>query len=209
MVNAMAVDAVVYWCATTRTLESESVGCDSAVAPIASLRELRERIDAERPGCIVLDASQCAICGESAKASPIVAELRGRFAALPLICLGVGSVAEAVMLMRSGAADCFGDSAKAWEIAAALQRAIDRSRADLAARAERGQAAGASPLGMLSPREREVLALVTEGWETKEIARRLEVTAKTVEFHRSHLLRKVGARNVAQLVRMAVEAGRQ
>jgi DNA-binding NarL/FixJ family response regulator len=59
----------------------------------------------------------------------------------------------------------------------------------------------------LSPREREVLQLVAEGWATKEIASRLGVSAKTVETHRRQIMDKLGVRSVAELTKRAVRMG--
>ncbi|HTO89863.1 MAG TPA: response regulator transcription factor [Candidatus Sulfotelmatobacter sp.] len=65
----------------------------------------------------------------------------------------------------------------------------------------------ASPLAELTEREREVLKCVAEGLSTKETAARFEISARTVETHRANLMRKLGARSVAQLVRIAIRAG--
>lgn len=59
----------------------------------------------------------------------------------------------------------------------------------------------------LSSREREVLQLIAEGRSTKEIAYRLDVSVKTAESHRTNLMRKIGARSVADVVRYAVRTG--
>ncbi len=63
------------------------------------------------------------------------------------------------------------------------------------------------PYGDLTAREREVFHLVVEGLTTKEIARRLEISVKTAENHRSHVMAKLGARNSAEIVRYAVRKG--
>jgi len=63
------------------------------------------------------------------------------------------------------------------------------------------------PYRGLTPREREVFHLIVEGLTTKEIARRLEITAKTAENHRTRLMEKLEARNVAELIRYAVRHG--
>ncbi len=60
------------------------------------------------------------------------------------------------------------------------------------------------PYGALSIREREVFHLVVDGMTTKEIARKLEISTKTAENHRSRILEKLGVRNTAELVRYAV-----
>lgn len=66
------------------------------------------------------------------------------------------------------------------------------------------------PLGLadrLTPRQREILQLVAEGHSTKEIAHKLGISVKTVEMHRSQLLRALGVRDVTGLVRFAIRAG--
>jgi DNA-binding NarL/FixJ family response regulator len=60
---------------------------------------------------------------------------------------------------------------------------------------------------VLSPREREVLQLVAEGWATKEIAARLHVSVKTIETHRGQIMDKLGVRSVAELTKQAIQMG--
>lgn len=63
------------------------------------------------------------------------------------------------------------------------------------------------PYGRLTTREREVFHLIAEGLTTKEIARKLDISAKTAENHRARVLDKVGVRNTAELVRYALRKG--
>ena len=63
------------------------------------------------------------------------------------------------------------------------------------------------PLGPLTPREREVLQLITEGKTTKEIASLLEISVKTAEAHRTKIMTKIGTHGVAGLVRYAIRRG--
>lgn len=63
------------------------------------------------------------------------------------------------------------------------------------------------PYGRLTPREREVFHLVIEGLSTKEVARRLDISTKTAENHRSRVLAKLEARNTADVIRYAVRRG--
>jgi two-component system response regulator NreC len=64
-----------------------------------------------------------------------------------------------------------------------------------------------SDVERLSPREREVLQLIAEGYTGREIAEKLFISPKTVEGHRTHLLEKLGARNRADLIRVAIVEG--
>jgi two-component system response regulator FixJ len=57
---------------------------------------------------------------------------------------------------------------------------------------------------MLTPRERIVLAQIVRGASSKEAARGLDVSPRTIEFHRANIMQKLGARNVADLVRIVV-----
>jgi DNA-binding NarL/FixJ family response regulator len=64
------------------------------------------------------------------------------------------------------------------------------------------------PSATLTPRQAEILQLVAEGWGNKEIADVLAISVKTVEFHRGRIMGKLGAHNVADLVRYAVQSGK-
>lgn len=59
----------------------------------------------------------------------------------------------------------------------------------------------------ITKREREIVRLVADGLKNREIAENLEISVKTVETHRANIMNKLGFRNVAQLVRYAVQAG--
>jgi FixJ family two-component response regulator len=60
---------------------------------------------------------------------------------------------------------------------------------------------------LLTPREREIMAFVASGLMSKQIAAKFELSEITVKVHRSHLMKKMGARSVADLVRMAEALG--
>ena len=59
-------------------------------------------------------------------------------------------------------------------------------------------------LRSLTPRERQIMALVAEGHSSKFISRQLSISPRTVEMHRAHAMRKVGAKNLVALVRISV-----
>ena len=71
----------------------------------------------------------------------------------------------------------------------------------------RGEGAPRGPLELLTRRQREVLQLVAEGHSTKEIAHRLELSAKTVDTHRAQLMERLGVHGVPALVRYALRVG--
>lgn len=64
-----------------------------------------------------------------------------------------------------------------------------------------------SPLDQLTPRQREILQLIAEGTSTKEIAKKLHLSIKTVETHRAQLMGRLGVHEIASLVRVAVRLG--
>lgn len=64
-----------------------------------------------------------------------------------------------------------------------------------------------SPLARLSTREREVLKLIADGYETNEIAKRLQMADKTVATHREHIMEKLGIQNIAGLTKIAIREG--
>jgi DNA-binding NarL/FixJ family response regulator len=71
-----------------------------------------------------------------------------------------------------------------------------------------GQAAGrARPAGSMTPRQREILQLLADGYAVKEIARRLDISPRTVEFHKRQMMESVGVHSTAQLINWAVKEG--
>ena len=78
---------------------------------------------------------------------------------------------------------------------------------DLIGELRRADSREATPLEMLTPRQREILQLVTEGHSTKDIARRLDLSVKTVEAHRSILMQRLDIHDLPGLVRFAIRHG--
>jgi DNA-binding NarL/FixJ family response regulator len=105
-------------------------------------------------------------------------------------------------------------SARTTEILAAI-RAVIRGGSyfsptvarEIVAQIRNPRPPGEKPFSILSGREREVLHLIAEGLAAKEIAQQLEISTKTVEAHRTSLMRKLGVRKATELVRYAVRHG--
>jgi DNA-binding NarL/FixJ family response regulator len=70
-----------------------------------------------------------------------------------------------------------------------------------------GKPSGASPFELLTPRQREILQLIAEGYTTKDIARKLGLSMNTVEVHRANLMDRLDIHDIAGLVRYAISSG--
>ena len=150
--------------------------------------------------CVVLDARMPGLGGLEVQAR--MTELG--MTAPVIFITGHGDVPMAVEAMRGGAVDFLQKPFDNQVLLARVKQAIARGR-DLRLEAEQRSLAEAR-LAALSPREREVLALLVEGRMNKIIAAELGISAKTVEDHRASIMRKTQVRSVAELVRLAADA---
>ena len=158
---------------------------------------------ADRPGrnaCLLVDAAMPGLDG---------LELLERLAtdghALPVIVItGNGDVAMAVRAMKAGALDFIEKPVRAPELLASIARALDHAR-DAGAEAARHDGAAARVAG-LTPRQRDVMAMVLAGHPSKNIAADLGISQRTVENHRASIMRKTGARSLPALARLALAA---
>jgi len=176
-------------------LESVDLPCQT----FGSAMEFLESHDAEQHSCLVADIRMPGMSGLD-----LQAELNRRASTIPILFItGHGDVPMAVDAMKSGALDFiqkpFRDQDLLDRIHQALER-DDRSREDNRETAElRGRAA------RLTARETEVMHRVVKGQANKVIALDLGVSQRTVEIHRARVMQKMGARSLADLVRMAAK----
>lgn len=151
----------------------------------------------DQPGCLVLDVRMPGMSGLALRD-----ELERREVLLPIIFItGHGDVPMAVDAMKHGAVDFiqkpFEDEVLLERISQALkQNAADRYEAQTLHSVEARYA-------KLTPREREVMAMVVSGNANKVIAQDLGVSQRTVEIHRARVMEKMRARSIAQLVKQA------
>lgn len=157
--------------------------------------------DDTAPGCIVLDLALPGLNGFELQQA-----LQAQGSSLPIIFLtGRGDIAASVRAMKLGAADFLTKPVDADELIAAVDAALERNREQRADRAEKHLVA--SRLAALTAREREVFELIAKGRLNKQIAAECGTVEKTIKFHRANLMRKLGVRTVADLVRLAEYAG--
>jgi FixJ family two-component response regulator len=175
----------------------KSVGL-SATA-VASAQQFLSNYDPAQPGCLVLDVRMPGMSGLE-----LQEQLNLRGAIIPVIFItGHGDIPMAVDAMQQGAFDFLQKPFRDQDLIDRVQRALEkdhRGRAELSERSrfrERRES--------LTPREREVLTLVTSGKPNKIMAADLGVSQRTVEIHRARVMEKMGASSLAQLVRMVMD----
>jgi len=125
---------------------------------------------------------------------------------IPIIFMtGHGDIPMSVKAMKAGAVDFLSKPFRDQDMLDAVERAIENDRK------RRGDAKAISDVrarfAILSPREREVLALVVAGLMNKQIAAEIGIAEITVKIHRRHAMKKMGAKSLADLVRMAETLG--
>jgi FixJ family two-component response regulator len=172
-----------------------------AVWPFNSALEFLAQLDPETPGCALLDLQMPEMNGLDLQAA--LARTRK---AMPVIFLsGHGDVPSAVRAMREGAEDFLEKSAPKEKLLEAVRRAIARDAQERATRARTREVQ--ARFERLSDREREVLDHVLRGALNKQIAGDLGICERTVKLHRTSITTKLGVQSVAELARLAQEAG--
>jgi two-component system response regulator FixJ len=166
---------------------------------LASAREFLDKYDPAQPGCLVLDVRMPEMSGLE-----LQEQLNLKGAVLPVIFItGHGDVPMAVEAMQAGACDFLQKPFRDQDLIDRIQRALDKDRTNRAALNERTLIR--ERLQSLTPREREVLAMVTSGKANKIMAADLGVSQRTIEIHRARVMEKMSAASLAQLVRMVMD----
>jgi FixJ family two-component response regulator len=180
---------------------------DSLIALLRSVRQPADWFDsteaflrcelADGPACLVVDVRLPGRSGLDLQRELVKSGRR-----LPVVFItGHGDIPMSVTAMKAGAIEFLTKPFRDQDLLDAIQRglAADRER-----RAELALMAGLQDrFDSLSPREREVMALVTAGLLNKQIAAEMEVSEVTVKVHRGHVMRKMQARSLPELVRYA------
>ncbi len=176
-----------------------SVGLDSRL--FASASEFLQHKLPEAPCCIVLDIRLPGVGGLDFQAQLTKANIH-----VPIVMItGHGDIPMSVRAMKAGAVDFLTKPFRHQDMLDAVAQAIerDRKRRDN----EKSLAKLRGRFESLTARERETMTLVTAGLMNKQVAAELGLSEITVKIHRGHLMRKMGVRSLADLVRAAETLG--
>lgn len=172
-------------------------------------RQALKLIQELTPDVVLLDLQMPGLSGFE-----VLQETTRKFPNVKIVVLSVYDTEEyALRAIKSGAAGYLPKSAASAELELAIHRVIrgEQYLPPILAQAVSFELEGSNYTGRppveLTPRQREVLILIAEGYSTKDIARTLEISVKTVETHRAQLMDRLAIHDVASLVRYAIRTG--
>jgi FixJ family two-component response regulator len=155
------------------------------------------------PSCLVLDVRLPGLSGLDFQAELTKAEIR-----VPIIFItGHGDIPMTVRAMKAGAVEFLSKPFRDQDLLDAVQLGLDRDR--VRRESDKTVSGLQQAFRSLSAREQQVMPLVTSGLMNKQIAAEIGVSEITVKVHRGNVMRKMGAKSVADLVRMADALGLQ
>ena len=180
------------------------------VGEVGDGRDALELIEKLQPDVVLLDLAMPQLSGFE-----VLTATSRKFPQVHVIVLTVHDEEEyAFQALRAGAAGYLPKSAASAELRLAIEHVMGGKKylsptveQRAAFEVGRNTPEGRAPLSELTPRQREVLTLIAEGNSTKDIARTLNISVKTVETHRAQLMDRLGIHDIASLVRYAIKMG--
>ena len=170
-----------------------------AVKTFATAAAFIESYRSGDAGCLVLDLKLPGMSGLE-----LQEYLHGRDIEIPIVFVtGHGDVPAAVSALKGGAVDFIQKPFSYKDVLSVIEKAFERDAKIRERRTRQSRIAGR--LATLTEREREVLQRVIEGRPNKIIASELDISMKTVEFHRAKVMEKMGVTSVAELVQFAMQ----
>jgi len=171
------------------------------VQTFTSAKEFLANARFEGPACLVLDVRMPGLSGMD-----LQRELTQAGIHIPIIFItGHGDIPMSVRAMKAGAVEFLTKPFRSRSLLDAVHAAIERDRSAHKERSETGELR--ERYEQLTPREREVMALVATGLLNKQVAGELATTERTIKFHRAHIMQKMRAESLADLVRMTEKLG--
>jgi FixJ family two-component response regulator len=171
------------------------------VEAFASADDFMRSTRPDVPGCLVLDVRLPGLSGLDLQKRMAEVELE-----IPIVFIsGHGDIPMSVRAMKAGAMEFLTKPFRDQELLDAIQQALERDRKVREQRAEIAELR--SRYRLLTPREREVMALVVTGLLNKQVAGELGTSEASVKVHRQHVMEKMRAGSLAALVRMADRVG--
>ena len=168
-----------------------------ATATFASAEDFLGALQPQWQGCIVVDLRMPGMSGLELQR---VLHDRGSTLAVVVITAH-GDVAAVRQAFLSEAVDFLEKPFDGEQLLGAIERALASPRA--VAGAQQSAAAASRAMRGLSPREREVMALMVKGLHNRRIGEELGISARTVEVHKARVMEKLGVKNLVELVRIA------
>ena len=176
-------------------LESNGI----AVQTFETAKEFIDVYRHEGPACLVLDLRLPGMSGLE-----LQTYLREKEIAIPIVFVtGHGDVPSAVNAIKGGAVDFVEKPFSYKAVVQIIRRALERDAQSMEERAQRSEYE--ERVATLTDREREVMRRVIEGKLNKVIADELDISVKTVEFHRARVMEKMGVSSVAALVQLRMQ----
>ena len=171
------------------------------VQPFTSARDFLQHPRPEGPACLILDVRMPGLSGID-----LQQELTQLGIDIPIIFItGHGDIPMSVRAMKAGAVEFLTKPFRAPVLLEAIHSALERDREAFRKRSDSRELR--QRFDHLTPREREVMALVASGLLNKQVAGKLKTTEATIKFHRANLMKKMQVESLAELIRLAEKLG--